>query len=158
MKEGYEVYLPMRRELHTWSDRKKWVETPLLKSYIFAKITKYQEIPIRSVQGISFLVKFKNDVAVIPEREIQMMRDFLAEEVEIQVRSSELLRRGRKVRITGGSLAGREGMLVSDSDDGNFAIEITGISMAMVIHVDSDLLEVLPDDEEPETPVKTYNF
>ena len=43
---GFEVYLPLRKELHTWSDRKKWVEVPLLKSYIFAKITAKQQIPV----------------------------------------------------------------------------------------------------------------
>lgn len=154
---GYEVYLPLRRELHTWSDRKKWVEVPLLKSYIFAKITKFQEVKIREVQGISFLIKFKTDVAIIPEREIQMMKDFLAAELDIQVRSTSMLHRGKRVRIHSGSLAGHVGMLVSDCEDGNFAVEISGISMAMVVHLDKDLMEPLPDEEQPKK-TKKYNF
>ena len=155
---GFEAYLPLRRELHEWSDRKKWVETPLLKSYIFAKITKYQQVPICGVQGISHLIKFRGDVAVIPENEIQVMKDFLAAEVDMQVRSSEMLHRGKRVRIHSGSLAGKEGVLVSDCEDGNFAVEITGISMAMILYVDQDLLEAIDDNNEPEKPTKEYFF
>lgn len=148
---GFEVYLPIRRELHTWSDRKKWVDTPLIKSYIFAKITNKQVTPVRNVQGVSNIVAFKQQIATIPEAEIQMMKDFIASELDIQVRNSELLKSGTRVRITGGPLEGKTGMLVDDGDNGNFAVEITGISMAMVVYIDSELME--PVDEE--TPTKT---
>ena len=77
-----------------------------------------------------------------------MMKDFLAAEIKVQVRNVEQLKRGERVRITSGSFAGKEGMLVSDSEDGNFAVEITGISMAMIVHIDVDLMEVIPEDEQ----------
>jgi transcriptional antiterminator RfaH len=31
-------FLPLRKELKLWSDRKKWVEEPLLPSYLFVQI------------------------------------------------------------------------------------------------------------------------
>ncbi|MBP5548182.1 MAG: UpxY family transcription antiterminator [Bacteroidales bacterium] len=153
-ESGFEVYLPLRRELHTWSDRKKWVEEPLLKSYVFARITQFDESVVCNVRGVSHLVKFQNVVATIPEEEIQMMRDFIASEVDIQVRTSEKLKRGRRVRINSGNLAGKVGVLVSDCEDGNFAVEITGISMAMIVHVDKDLMETLPEDSEQKPKTK----
>ncbi len=146
-KAGYETYLPMRHELHTWSDRKKWVDVPLLKSYVFARITKRQVVLIRSVDSVSRIISFKGVVATIPDFEIQMMKDFLASELEVRVRATEQLRQGARVRINSGTFAGREGMLVSDCDDGNFAVEISGISMSMLVHIDMDLLEVIPDNE-----------
>ena len=33
--KGYELFLPLQRTLKQWSDRKKWVEEPLFKGYIF---------------------------------------------------------------------------------------------------------------------------
>ena len=157
LREGYVVYLPMVRELHTWSDRKKWVDVPLIKSYIFARITAKEEMRIRAVAGVAFLVKFKNNVLTIPECEIQMMKDFVDSKMQIHVRNVEQLRRGVRVRIHSGSLAGMEGRLVSDCEDGNFAVEITGISFALVAEVDRDLMEPI---EENETPVrrKQYNI
>jgi len=146
---GFEVYLPLRKELHTWSDRKKWVEVPLLKSYIFAKITAKQQIPVVNVSGVTALVRFHNHIATIPESEIQMMKDFIAAEVGVQVLTMEKLKRGSRVRIHTGPLAGKIGTLVSDCEEGNFAVEITGISMAMVVYVDKALMEEVPDDVQP---------
>ena len=145
---GYEAYLPMRRELHIWSDRKKWVDTPLLKSYVFVKISDGQVSLVRAVSGVSYIVSFKGTIATIPDYEIQTIKDFLAAEYDVRVRTLEQLRRGRRVRINSGSMEGKEGMLVSDSEDGNFAVEISGISMAMIINVEQDMLEILPDEEE----------
>lgn len=49
-------------------------------------------------------------------------------------------------------------MLVSDCDEGNFAVEISGISMAMIIHVDKELLEVIPEQETPDKPVHRKKY
>ena len=154
---GYEVYLPIRREMHTWSDRKKWVEVPLLKSYIFAKITKTQVSLIKNVSGIVGIVSFNQKVATIPESEIQMMKDFLASEYEVQVQTVERLKCGARVRINSGALEGKEGVLVSDCEEGNFAVEISGISMAMVIYVDKDMMEVV-EDEQPKKNTRKKKY
>ncbi len=34
---GFTAYLPLLRQKRKWSDRKKWVEIPLFKSYVFVK-------------------------------------------------------------------------------------------------------------------------
>ena len=158
LEAGFEVYLPLRRELHTWSDRKKWIEVPLIKSYIFVKITSNQQINVMSVRGVSHIVKFNGSVATIPEREIQMMKDFIAAEVNVQVRTIEQLKYGSRVRIQSGSLEGKEGLLVSDCEDGNFAVEITGISMAMIVHVAQEMLEVVNEDENTEQVAKKKKY
>ena len=150
-KAGFESYLPLRRELHTWSDRKKWVEVPLIKSYVFTKIKDSQLEILRHIYGVSFVVSFKGNVATIPDFEIDMMKNFLASELNIQIRATEQLRRGRKVRINSGPYENYEGMLVSDCEEGNFAVNITGISMSMIIHIDQDLLEVVSENEEKKT-------
>lgn len=157
-EKGYEVYLPLLKELHTWSDRKKWVDVPMLKSYIFARITKFQQVEVLSVSGVSHIVKFNGSVAIIPESDIEMMRDFIAAKMDIHIRTVEQLRRGSRVRICSGGLAGKEGMLVSDSEDGNFAVEITGISMAMVVHVEQEMLELIEENEEQDAAPKTKKY
>ena len=34
-KIGFDSYIPTIRKRRTWSDRKRWVEFPLFKSYVF---------------------------------------------------------------------------------------------------------------------------
>ena len=38
-EHGIEAYLPLRKTLKQWSDRKKMVEEPLITSYVFVNIT-----------------------------------------------------------------------------------------------------------------------
>lgn len=145
-KHGYECYLPLRRELHKWSDRRQWVETPLLKSYVFARITERQVSLVQSMPGVAFLVRFAGKVAVVRDEEITMMKLMIASEKELFVKGLEQLRRGRKVRINSGYMEGWEGVLVSDCEEGNFAVEIKGISMAIVMQVEGSLLSVVEEE------------
>ena len=56
-KKGFEVYLPMLKERRKWSDRKKWVEFPLFRSYIFVrtklKNALYQLLGLFSFSNLS---------------------------------------------------------------------------------------------------------
>ena len=38
--KGIESFLPLHRKLRQWSDRKKWVEIPLISGYVFVHITR----------------------------------------------------------------------------------------------------------------------
>jgi len=37
-KKNIEAYCPILKERRQWSDRKRWVEFPLFRSYVFVKI------------------------------------------------------------------------------------------------------------------------
>lgn len=141
-KQAIESYLPLRRELHAWSDRKKWVEIPLLTSYVFARITKKQVATVQSIPGVAFLVRFDGDVAVIHDDEIAMLREVVDSARQLYVYNLSQLHCGQRVRITKGPMAGWSGVLLSDCENGNFAVEIKGISMAVVMEMDQDLLEI----------------
>ncbi len=38
LEQGVSTYLPLMRETHRWSDRKKVVELPLFSCYVFARL------------------------------------------------------------------------------------------------------------------------
>ena len=40
VERGIEAYLPLQKKLRKWKDRKKWIEEPLIRSYIFVKISE----------------------------------------------------------------------------------------------------------------------
>lgn len=76
--KGVEVYLPLKREIHQWSDRKKVIEVPLFKSYVFVRYNSdSSEQIIRSVDGIVDFVRVANVIALVPEREVKAIQKFL---------------------------------------------------------------------------------
>ena len=58
VENGFEVYLPMLREKRKWSDRKKWVEFPLFKSYMFVKTEIKESISIVKVPNVVKIIRF----------------------------------------------------------------------------------------------------
>ncbi len=144
---GYMSYLPVRHELHTWSDRKKWVDVPLIRSYIFVRIVKTQLSKVQEADGVAWAVRIGGKVPVIPDWQIQELKDFLAAEMKVHVLAIERLKKGKRVRVHSGPMEGNEGVLVSNCVEGNFAVEFSGLSMAMVVEMDQDLLEVIDDEK-----------
>lgn len=156
--EGKEMesYVPLHRSLRKWSDRKKWVEVPLIASYVFAHVKRKDFFVASHVEGAVGAIKFGGKEAIIPESEIAYLKRVLEEEMEVAVKNEAQLKRGVRARIVAGPLEGHEGMLVSDCKEGNFAVSITGLNVSVVIEVAQDMLEYLPD-EEPKSG-KKYNF
>lgn len=145
-EKGFETYLPIRRELHKWSDRDKWVEVPVIKSYIFVRIVKKDLSKVREVEGVVCAVHFGKEVATIPDSQIEELKQFIAAEMKVHMLAVERLQMGKKVRVVSGSLAGHEGVLVSNCEEGNYAVEFSGISLAMVVDIDQDMLEVIEEE------------
>ena len=65
-KLGITNYLPIKRELRQWSDRKKWVEVPAISSYIFICIPKERYNDVFQVNGIVAYVSYKGKAVTIP--------------------------------------------------------------------------------------------
>ena len=144
---GIETYLPMQTKLHRWSDRWKKVEEPLFPSYIFARIISRQVVPVRSANMVVNIVSWHQEAAVIPDSQIETIRRLMAAKAEVNVVNDAKLKKGVMARIISGQFTGMQGVLISDCEDGNFAISITGLDFALVLDVQKEVLEPL----EPST-------
>ena len=67
-RKGIKVYLPLLKKRKKWSDRKKWVEFPLFKSYLFVYIELNKSILLLNTPGLISIVKFGNSIAVIQDK------------------------------------------------------------------------------------------
>src|SRR5882757_7831366 len=81
---GRESYCPINRVRKKWSDRMKWVEEPLFKSYVFVRIPETDQSAIRLVSGVVNFVYWLGKPAVVKESEIGIIRKFLNEYTEVK--------------------------------------------------------------------------
>ena len=51
-EEGIEAYCPLNKVHKQWSDRMKWVEEPLFKSYVFVRLAEEEMSQVRMVSGV----------------------------------------------------------------------------------------------------------
>jgi transcription antitermination factor NusG len=73
-KLGVEVYCPMITEIKQWSDRKKKVEIPLIKSYVFVNIEEKNRNIVFEVPGVVRYLFWLGKPAVIEEQEIEVLK------------------------------------------------------------------------------------
>ena len=129
------VYLPMKRALKKWSDRKKWVEEPLFGSYIFIKGDAEERYRAVQCAGVVRLVTFNGKLAIVREEEIGMIRRILADVTDMESFSVSFSI-GDNVEIESGPLAGLRGRLEEVRGETRFLVSITSIAQGIHFNVD----------------------
>ena len=130
--EGYEAYLPLQKRLKQWSDRKKWIEEPLLRSYVFVKITERDYHNVLNISGLVCFVSFEGKAAPIPEKQIDVLRMLLGEQLEIEA-IEENMKPGDLVDIQIGSMMGFSGELVRHKGKSKVIIQIDHVSHKLLV-------------------------
>ena len=138
-----ENYCPINKVVRQWSDRKKVVHEPLFTSYVFVKITDQEHQTLRKTDGIINFVYWLNKPAVIPEHEIETIRNFLGahNNVTLQKTSINVL---DKVRVLSGPLFEQEGQVLFVKNR-TIKIALPSMGYLMYAEVETSNVEVVPE-------------
>ena len=139
---GIEAYLPLIKTLKQWSDRKKWVEEPLFRSYIFVYIDKLEYFKVLNIYGIVRYITFEGKAVPIPENQIQAIKQYVGEDFE-PIDGIKDFHIGDKVEVIKGSLIGLQGRLISIKNKQKVKIEIEAISQSVFLSVPKSFLEII---------------
>lgn len=108
-KKGYEIYLPLRKVIRQWSDRKKKVQEPLIKSYVFINCEIQNREMALLIPGVVRFLFWDGKPAEVRNSEIEAMRQFLGELDYMPDDKWELLKTGEVVSISDGILKNSRG-------------------------------------------------
>jgi transcription antitermination factor NusG len=136
-QKGIHVYLPLRRELRQWSDRKKWVEIPVINSYIFVRISKTDYLRVFEANGVVSYVSHKGKAISIPEREIEAMRRTVESNLSFNVETSSI-QKGQVVTITSGALKGVTGEVIDVLGTKKLYMRISHIGYTLVVNLEDN--------------------
>ena len=134
-----EHFLPLYRSVRRWKDRRVQLELPLFPSYIFVRMPLRDRLRVLEIPSVSRLVSFNGIPAALPEEEIESLREALAG--QLRAEPHPFLTIGRRVRITAGPLAGREGILVRRKGSLRLVLSINLIQRSILVETDSSELE-----------------
>ncbi|MDE1462138.1 UpxY family transcription antiterminator [Spartinivicinus poritis] len=129
--KSVENFYPVIEETRLWSDRKKKIKVPIFPSYIFVYINNDEFYRVKKASGFSHFVSLKSEPIVIPESQINAVKQLLNSSYQWQTKVSTL-NKGTKIEITDGPLQGYIGVLVADATQNNVAIEIPALCKTMV--------------------------
>ncbi|MFI5162335.1 MAG: UpxY family transcription antiterminator [Sphingobacteriales bacterium] len=137
--KGIETYLPIRRQLKLWSDRKKWVDEPFIKSYLFVHITEHEQTEVLMTKGIARFIYFGGKIASMPERQVDDLKLLMASAVELEITEENLLP-GEKIIIKAGPLKGMVGEIISYRSQKQLALRLESLGCSIIIHAAASLI------------------
>lgn len=138
---GFDVFLPLVRKLHHWSDRRKLVETPLFPSYVFVRCAEEERARAYGLKGLVRFVTSGSRAVPIPPPEIEAIREVLSRDVPFDPHPK--LRPGHAVRVVAGPFRGITGRLVRRGRHCRLLLAISALGQAISVEVDA--ADVEPD-------------
>jgi transcription antitermination factor NusG len=137
-EKGIESYCPLNKVRRKWSDRIKVIEEPLFKSYVFVKIKEEDRATVRMTPGVVNFVYWNGKPAIIKEREIQVVKRFLDEYENVEVRKIELTPEQR-VRVMSGPMMDQEGKLM-ELKNKTAKVSIDSLGYILIAYIDKNKL------------------
>jgi transcriptional antiterminator RfaH len=135
-----EAYVPLRKTLKQWSDRKKLVEEPMISSYVFVNVSPENYFEVLNTPGAVRFIWFSGKPAVIPDKQIQNLKLVTGSNVEVECVHNDF-HKGSHVRVVTGPLNGLTGELISASGKNKVMVRIDHLDKVLLVTVSPTSLE-----------------
>ncbi len=137
--KGIEVFLPLIKTLKQWSDRKKWVEEPLFRSYLFVYIKPEDYYKVLNTPGLVRYITFEGKAVPIPQVQIDAIKYYIGMEDYVPDEAIDYAP-GDKVEITHGPLQGLSGELIQLKGKSRMKVQIDALGQSIMLTVPVNLL------------------
>ena len=157
LQKGYDAYVATQHEEHRWANgRKKKVERVVISARIFIHLTEDERREVVHLPYINYFMTDKartanaygvHPLAVIPEREMKMLRFMLCNADSPVNIVSTPFRAGDRIRIVRGALKGFEGEVTRQLGETFVFIRLSilGAATTRVVPQDIELLSNIND-------------
>ncbi len=134
--KGYTTYVPLYRELRSWSDRANITEVPLFPGYVFAQFDVNNRLPVLTTPGVVHIVPPNRPPVEVDQAELDRVRK--AVDSGLPVGPHPFLRAGQSVIVTRGSMTGLEGILVQVKRTFRLVVSVTLLQRSIAAEIDRD--------------------
>jgi len=153
-----ECYLPLTKSLKQWSDRKKWVEEPLFRCYIFVRVSSVDFFKILQVTGVVKYVSFGGKAQVIPNCQIEGIRSLVKQQEIGIVLTHERIAKGAKAEVLCGALKGVQGEVVQLMGQSRILIRLESLGCCLYTNISKEEIKLLSPSITKKTPNKSIRI
>src|ERR1700756_1554804 len=134
-QRGVEHFLPLYETIHRWNNGRHRVQLPLFPGYIFVHIALGDRRRVIEVPGFVRLVGFNSLPCLLPEVDINRMKEALNKGVVAE--PYPYLTVGRRVEVLNGPLQGMTGILLRRQNKCRVVISVDLIMRSMAVEVEA---------------------
>lgn len=139
-ENGIEVFLPLYKTIRQWSDRRKKVQIPLIRSYLFVNISRKEYFKVLKAQGVVEYVKFLGKPPSIPAWQIQNLKILLGSGEPFEIVTDQF-NEGDFVEISAGVLKGLKGKIVKIRRKKKLLISLDALEYSYTVDIHPALVE-----------------
>ena len=127
---GFNIYCPVITTVKQWSDRKKKVEEPLIRSCIFIKVEENERNDVFHVPGVVRYLFYLGEPAKVRDHEITILRDYL--KGTVGALEIEDIKPGDTYLIPEGPFKGKEG-IVNEISTNRLQLVLKSLGMKITV-------------------------
>lgn len=140
LRKGIESWCPLNKVERQWSDRKKIIEEPLFKSYVFVHVFDEQRVDVLRTDGVLNFVHYLGKPAIINSDEISLIKQYLAEEnTKISVISIDGFKEKMKVTVSHGVFMNNTGEILKVNKRKAY-VQLQSLDQVMIVEFPIDYL------------------
>jgi transcription elongation factor/antiterminator RfaH len=144
-KKNIEVYLPKIKVKSKRRDRRMMIQVPLFPGYVFVKsdLNPHRHLEIVKTVGAVRLIGTKTGPVPVPETTIESLKIMVS--VDQPITTGSRLRKGDRVMVLNGPLAGVTGTFVRYRGKGRVVVNIDALGQYAGVDVEENDVERMPD-------------
>ena len=134
-QKGIESSLPLTIVTRQWSDRRKKVEVPLFRGYVFVKIDiKNEKLPVLTTSGVVKFVTFNNVTVSIPEDQMYWLQQMIASDLLLSQEQDFPI--GTEIDVMFGPLKGLRGRVKQKNSETRLVVWFDAIMQGVSVEID----------------------
>jgi transcription antitermination factor NusG len=140
VRKNITCWCPIQKVERQWSDRKKIIEDPIFKSYVFVYTNEEERVDILRTEGVLNFVHYLKKPAVISDEEINNIKKFLAEkETTISIIALEGFKPDTLVRVDYGVFMNNTGKVIRGGKKRVY-VQLQSLGQVMVVEFKTEFL------------------
>lgn len=139
-QHGITAFLPLYAVQRQWKKRRAKVLLPLFPSYVFVRMALTERFRVLALPGMVSLVSFQGLPAVVPENQIEALKQAVTLG---RAEPCAYLLTGKRVRVTAGPLIGLEGIIQELESDVRVIVSFEWMNRSVSIALDATEIETL---------------
>lgn len=141
-KNGWNYYLPLHKSLKLWSDRKKIIEEPLFRGYIFIPQDPLLHDKVLHVPGVVNFVRYNGQNAQIKSQELQSIQYFIDKGYHIESMVLEVFHKGEFVLIQAGPFKGLRAEIQQENNNKKeYILLLESLGQVVKVSLPSEILK-----------------
>ncbi len=138
-----ESFLPLITRVKQWSDRKKKVDEPLFRSYLFVNIDLTDYYKVLQVPGVVKFISFENTPVAVPENQIAAIRQYINDSDLHDDIDYNDFKEGELVMIKSGQMRGLMGRFVRIKGKHRIIVDIESVGQSLPINISRSNVEAV---------------